>query len=154
MDIPPHCLTRYAGSAWLAATLHEWEMSSLFGGAAVVDDDAPFITVAVAKKRELSTPDVQLSGAAEAAAEAARVTKQLRMSNGGGVSSTTNNNEAAEVVREWFTAFDAEGKAGNIGLVPEPLRQQYPNRAPNELDPRVRAHVEHFYMWTTRNNTQ
>ena len=53
--------------------------------------------------------------------------------------------------QQWFDTFHKEGRAGNVGLVPEPLRSQYPARAPLSLDPTVKAYVSHFCEWDKKN---
>jgi hypothetical protein len=50
-------------------------------------------------------------------------------------------------VQEWFNVYNKEGRAGNIGLVPGPLKALYPTKAPLELDPMIAAYVAHFAEW-------
>lgn len=54
-------------------------------------------------------------------------------------------------VQEWFDTFTKEGRAGNVGLVPEPARGLYPTKGPFELDPTIRAYVVHFAEWDKKN---
>jgi hypothetical protein len=53
-------------------------------------------------------------------------------------------------VRKWVDVYQKEGRAGNVGLVPEPLRDQFPNKAPPDLDSITFAYVCHFAEWNQK----
>ncbi len=55
-----------------------------------------------------------------------------------------------ERVQGWFNHYNKEGRAGNVGLVPEPVRNAYPRKAPLDLDPDVRSFVTHFAEWNEK----
>lgn len=158
MEIPADRLALYASPEWLHGTLQTWELASLFGSApsphALMTEERPYVTVAVkaSAKRELCTPDVALTKAVDTALDLTRATKQLRMSSGGAANAVTSSSGilATDHVQAWFDGFHGEGRRGNIGLVPEPLRHAYPKNAPHELDPATRAYVEHFCAWFVR----
>lgn len=158
MEIPKERLDLYASPEWLHGTLQTWELSSLFGSEpspqSQMTEARPYVTVAVkaSSKRELCAPDVALTKAVDTALDLTRATKQLRMSSGGATNAVTSSSSvlATEHVQQWFDGFHAEGRRGNIGLVPEPLRNAYPKNAPHELDPAARAYVEHFCAWFVR----
>lgn len=57
---------------------------------------------------------------------------------------------AKKRVQVWFESFDKEGRAGNVGLAPEPVRDAYPQKAPRDLDPSVRSYVTHFAEWNEK----
>jgi hypothetical protein len=148
MAIPAERLRQYATADWLRATLQDWEISCLLPSAVpTLTEERPYATIAGAKKRELSLPDVQVGTSADTAAETARVVKQMRL--GSGVKIEGGGEKA--FVHEWFATYNAEGRAGNIGLVPEPIRHAYPSHAPNVLDGTTRLYVEHFCAWFVRN---
>ncbi len=54
-------------------------------------------------------------------------------------------------VQQWFDSYHKEGRAGNIGLVPEPVRAMYPAKPPLDLEPSVRSFVCHFAEWDKKN---
>ncbi len=152
MEIPKERLDLYADPAWLHGTLQSWELSNLFGSGPEMTEERPYVTIVGPAKRELCTPDVALTKAADTALDLTRATKQLRMSSGGATNAVTSSSSilATDHVQQWFDGFHAEGRRGNIGLVPEPLRNAYPKSAPHELDPTTRAYVEHFCAWFVR----
>ncbi|MBX9635988.1 MAG: hypothetical protein K2Q45_00365 [Nitrosomonas sp.] len=55
--------------------------------------------------------------------------------------------DAESVIQDWFDTFTLNGKSGHIGLVPESLQDYYPVNAPTSLDPVVKDHIIHFYLW-------
>jgi len=57
-----------------------------------------------------------------------------------------------ETIDEWFQTFNKEGKKGNVGLVPIPLKTLYPNKAPSKLESSVYQYLDHFHEWLNKKN--
>jgi len=56
-----------------------------------------------------------------------------------------SHQEAEDVVQAWFETWVDHGKAGNVGLVPAPARNDFPTNEKMFVDEELEAYLVHFY---------
>jgi len=96
------------------------------------------------RKHEIKTKDLDVE---KTAATAMIVAARKR---GGGGAPTPLPLGPSPLIQAWFEDYTAKGCAGQVGLVPEPVKGLFPMTPPKQLDKEVEQWVRHFWGYMER----